>query len=189
MMAQSKLTSVILGRPSIYSVPACVDPTDTNNWKLLHQGQNTICTGMYQAMTNLLMRNFDDWQPTTVVTGFGGDWDQAATANQGSRQPPAFTDILVRKPIFYAPIVQVTPTTANRFYYVAIIRPDDGNTDAGDPTRPYINELGLLAHNGTLLAHYVTPVTGSGSTATQYAKSNIEWLVIRWELEFSGGLP
>lgn len=189
MTPQSKIESSITGRPSLFSASSCVDPLDTNNWTLIHEGKNTICSGMYQSVTNLLMRNFDDWQPTTIVTGYGGDWDQAVTANQGSRQPPDFTDTIVRKPLFYAPIVQVLPSAPGRFYYVAIIRPADGTTDLLDPARPYINELGLLAHNGTLLAHYVTPLAAGGSIATRYSKSNVAWLIIRWELEFAGATP
>ena len=175
----------VRGRPSIFTVPAGVDPRDTANWTLVHQGQNVICAGMYQAMTQLLMRNFDDWQATTIALGFGGNYNEDGV-DQGSRQPPAFTDTAMRKSFFEAPIVQVAPSIEDRFYYIAIIRPEDGNTDNED-LRPYIDELGLLAANGTLLAHYITPADPLDATiATQYAKSTVEWLVIRWEIEFAG---
>ena len=189
MRTSSNFPATVVGRPSIYSVPVGVDPSDANNWQEIHAGVNTICVGMYDSMHNMLMRNFDDWQPTTITTGFGGDWDQAATANQGSRQPPAFTDAAVRKPIYRAPIVQVVPGLDRRLCYIAIVRPEDGNTDIADATKPYINELGLLANNGTRLAHYVTPIATGQVYATRYAKSQVEWLVIKWEIEFAGVAP
>lgn len=194
----SRANVMVRGAPSLYSVQAHRDPTDPNNWIPLMQSWNTICVGMYDCVHNLLLRNFEDWQPTSIVLGFGGDYDQpedpdtTPPADQGVKQEPAYTDAYVRKELFRAAIVQAQPselTGEHRVHYIAIIRPDDALTDPDDPDRPYINEFGLEAYNGTLLAHFVTAEDLDTGRAEQYAKSNLEWLVIDWEIEFVGSVP
>ena len=192
------MTAQIRGIPALYSVPAHLDPEDPTNWIPLRQSRNIICIGMHDCVHNLLLRNFEDWQPTTVVLGYGGDYDQPADpdttppANQGSRQAPVFTDTYVRKVLYRAPIVQVKPdelVSERRTHYISIVRPDDSITDTGDPEKPHIDEFGLEAANGTLLAHFVTPEDPDSGLAEKYAKSSLEWLVIDWEIEYVGATP
>jgi hypothetical protein len=190
---------MIRGTPSLYTVPANADPWDISARQLVHQGTNTVCFGLYDAMLQYLLRNVDDWAPTSIVLGFGGDYDQpedpdtTAPSDQGVRVPPTHSDAYVRKPFFSAAIQQTKegiPTTERRAVYVAVIRPDDANTDPEDEDRPFIDELGLEARNGTLLAHYITSpdLTTVGETQ-KFAKSSLQWLVIEWTLEFIGVEP
>lgn len=193
---REKTSAVIAGYPSIYAVPLGLNPMNPEHRRLVHAGQNIICVGMYDAALNYLLRNFEDWQATSIVLGFGGDYNQPDdpddVADQGSRQPAAHTDTYVRKVLYRAPIVQVTESPLaeeRRMHYIAIVRPDEALTDVGDPDAPFINEFGLEAYNGTLLAHYVTPADPDTNRAEQYAKSDVEWLVIDWEIEFVGSVP
>lgn len=193
-----ELEASIKGWPTLYTVPAHRDPLDPRNWIPLRQDRNIICVGMHDAVHNLLLRNFEDWQPTTVVLGFGGDFDQPADpeatppTNQGARIAPAFSDTYVRKPLFRAPIVEVKPselTSERRAHYIALVRPNDANTDPSDPDRPYIDEFGLESNNGVLLAHYVNVEDPDTQLAEKNAKSDLEWLVVDWEVEFVGVQP
>lgn len=178
------------GKPSLYT---CTDPDDRSTWTLLHEGHNVVCTGMYDSMQNLLLRNFTDWMASEVSVGFGGDYNQPADpvasppADTSARVPALFADTYVRKPMQSIPILQVTdPATPSELHakYVAMVDPDGFTTDTGDPLRPYINELGLMAANGTLLAHYITPL--DGLVATRFTKTDLEWLVVEWDIEFIG---
>lgn len=173
---------------------SAADPDDRSTWTLLVGGKNVICTGMWDSVHNLLLRNFSDWMPTEVSVGFGGDYDQPADpvatppSDTGARVAALFSDTYVRKPIQSIPILQVTdPAVPSEYHarYIALVSPDGLTTDIGDPLRPYINELGLMASNGTLLAHYITPDDGGGN-ATQFSKTDLEWLVVEWEIEFIG---
>lgn len=193
MIAASKMPLKMEGRPSVFTVPACADPLDTANWSPLIEGKNIVCVGMYDSMLHMLLRDFDDWQPASMAIGSGGDLSLSAGSYIATptRQPPTHSDTAMRRQNFVAPIVQVIPgnTVTRTAVYVAIVRPDDANT--GSVEAPYINELGLLATNGTLLAHYVTPedLTNATRPSLKYAKSNLQWLVIKWEIEFTGVEP
>ena len=194
---KSKVKSVVgyrcEGRPTLWSAPAGADITDRNNWRLLYSGKNTICVGMYESLFHLMRRDFDDWQPASIALGYGGDYSQTSVpADIGSRVAPAYTDDSVRKSYYVAPIVEVKEDpviTEKKVHYIAIVRPESGNTDPDDVSVPYLNEFGLLANNGTLLAHYITAADGVTGRAIQYAKSELEWLIIDWEIELIGVEP
>lgn len=157
---------------------------------------NVVCDGFYDCVQNLLMRNFEDWQPTNITVGYGGDYNQPVDpdatppVDQGERVAAVATDTYVRKEITSIPLVQVKegPIIAERrFTYVAIARPFEAVTDPTDEERPFINEFGLRAFNGTLLAHYITP-EGSDGRAERFQKSSVTWMVINWEIKFTGGV-
>jgi len=183
------------GSPAVYGVPADGDPHDPAQRRLLVAGQNTICYGMYDAVQRFLLRDFDAWAPANLVLGFGGDYDQpedpvtTPPTDQGTRIGPAHSDAYMRKPFYAGPIQQVrvgTPTTDRRVVYVAVVAPDYGVTDEDDVDRPYLNELGITARNGTLLAHYIPESGVVDGRAERYAKSSAMWLVVEWTVEFVG---
>lgn len=191
MQVQDTFRGSFRGRPRIYK---CSTPSDPQTWELLEEGPNIVCDGMYDAVHNLLLRNFTEWSPTEISVGFGGDYSQpddpvgSPPSDTGARVAPLASDTYVRKPIQSIPILQVTDPavpSSTRATYIALVDPDGLTTDVGDPDKPYINELGLLAANGTLLAHYVTAADGGGN-ATQYTKTDLEWFVVEWEIEFVG---
>jgi hypothetical protein len=70
-----------------------------------------------------------------------------------------------------------------RIHYSSILAPEDGVTSSDNPSRPFIDELGIEAANGVLLAHYVSDADANGRTIKQ-VKTNLEWLVIDWEIQF-----
>jgi len=194
---QDRCGGLLRGRPTLYTVPQGADPYDATARRLLQTGRNTICYGFYDAMQRYLLRDFDAWSPTGLVLGYGGDYDQpddpdtTAPSDQGARIAPAVTDAYVRK-VFYRGAVQQakegSPTTDRRVVYVAVVKPSDGVTDVDDVTRPYLNEIGLEARNGVLLAHYVTDVDPDTGRAQRFAKAAYQWLVCEWEIEFVGVL-
>lgn len=181
------------GRPSVWVVPAAGDPRDAAQRRLLLAGRNVVCYGMYDAFQQLLLRNFDDWQPATIALGFGGDFSQTVPAvDQGARVEPLHGDDVMRKQFYAAPLVESRAdpvTTERKIHYVAVVRPEEANTDLDDVDAPYLNEFGLLAANGTLLAHFVPPTDGVSPLAGRYAKSSLEWLVVDWEIEVIGVEP
>ncbi len=193
---------IIRGRPTVFSVPAYVngfevtDPVDSR-WeskrKAVLEGENLICTGMFSAIQNLMARDIDNWQAVSVAVGFGGDYTQPATrdasvSDTGQRVAAAFTDAYMRKPLYTAAIrlADVSAVlTEYRWIYTATLAPFGSDTDIGDPLKPYINEFGLLAANGTLLAHFIPPAADDGTTVRR-AKTDLEWWVIQWVVEFLG---
>lgn len=176
-----KVTGAFSGKPSIYTA---TDPDDRGTWNLVVEGENVVCIGMHTSIHNLMLRNFSDWMPSKVSVGYGGDYTQATPpVVQAARVEPLFADTFVRKPILDIPVLQVADPVSNfTAKYTAMVAPDGLVTGAGD--RPYINELGLMSENDTLLAHYITPL--DGLLATQIVKTDLEWFVVEWEIEFIG---
>jgi len=196
---------LITGRPSIYSIPvqpgvtedSVLAPSLQHTRQLVFSGPNLVCTGLYSAIQGLMSRNVSEWQAASVQVGYGGDYDQPADpdnqspADQGERIGPVFTDAYVRKPIFSAPIRLATSSdvlSSYRWSYSAVISPFEALTDIGEPTHPFINEFGLLAANGELLAHFI-PAADDLGRAERRQKSDLEWWVIVWDLEFVGSVP
>lgn len=199
----SVFSGKLRGRPTLSVVPAVIDgvrvtdPTDSR-WEshktVVMTGSNIICEGMYSAIQGMMCRDFDDWQATSIQVGYGGDYSQPPDptsplpSDQGERVPPAFTDAYVRKPLFTAAIRLAAPSAVvgeYRWTFTATLSPFEGETDVGEPTRPFINEFGLLAANGTLLAHFIPPADGGG-LAERRSKTDLEWWVIQWDVEFIG---
>lgn len=179
------------GRVKVYAV---ADLAELEHASPVVDSGNVVCSGFYDCVQRLLMRDFEDWQPTNITIGYGGDYNQptdpVATppSDQGERVAALNTDTYVRKEITSIPLVQVTEgdiISERRFTYVAIARPFEAVTDEEDATKPFINEFGLKAYNDTLLAHYITPEDVTGR-AERFQKSSVTWLVINWEIKFSG---
>lgn len=189
MKAHDKISGQLAGIPTVY---VAADAADRSSWVKMFGGRNVVCDGMHTALHRLLLRDFVDWAPASVSIGYGGEYSQPADPNTtppaptGARVAPASTDTYVRKAILDAPILQAEDpgvVGAKRAKYTAIVAPDALTTGATD--RPFIDELGLVAANGTLLAHYVTPADGSGNT-TKFSKTSLEWLIIEWEIDYVG---
>jgi hypothetical protein len=173
------------GKPRIYSVPAHLDPKVKENWTLKFGGKNMVCVGMHDTVQRLLMRDFELWQPARIALGYGGEYTQTGSYT-ALRQAPAYYDTAMRKTIMTTPLVQITQsgmTEERRIHYSSILDPIEGVTSSDNPDRPFIDELGIEAANGTLLAHYVSDADSSGRTLKQ-VKTNLEWLVIDWEIQF-----
>lgn len=173
------------GKPRIYSVPSNLDPTIKENWIPKFGGNNMVCVGMHDTVQRLLMRDFELWQPARIALGYGGEYTQLGSYT-GLRQAPAYQDRAMRKTIMTTPLVQITQsgmTEERRIHYSSILEPLEGVTDPENPDRPFIDELGIEAANGVLLAHYVSDSDASGRTLKQ-VKTNLEWLVIDWEIQF-----
>lgn len=185
-----------VGRPALFVAPADADPFDPAARTPLAAGRNVVCFGMYDAIQHgFMLRSFDAWAPASIALGFGGDYDQpddpdaTAPTDQGRRVDPQYSDAYVRKQFHVAAVRQVReglPTSDRRAVFVAVIRPDDGTTDAEDAARPFLNEFGLLSRNGTLLAHFVPEADPDTGRARRYAKSSALWLVIEWTVELVG---
>lgn len=190
MNIEDRIPLKATGRVRVYAVE---DMDQLDSAEPVVDSGNVVCVGFYDCLQNLLMRNFEDWQPTSITVGYGGDYDQPADpdatppTDQGERVAPLFTDTYVRKSITSIPIVQVLEgdiITERRFTYVAIARPYEAVTSDSTPTKPFINEFGLKAYNDTLLAHYVTPADDD-DRAERFQKSSVTWMVIKWEIKFS----
>ena len=181
------------GTVRVYRVPAAGDPSDRSQWRGADGGRNVVCYGMYDALQQLLLRNFDDWQPASIALGYGGDYSQTVpAADQGARVAPLHADDFMRKQFYAVPLVRAEADpvlTERKAHFVAIARPEEAVTDPDDSDAPYLNEFGLLAENGALLAHYVPPTDGVSPVAARYAKSPFEWLVVDWEIELIGVEP
>ncbi len=194
---------LIRGAPVIYAVPAVVDgqpvvdPSDSR-WESARRevlaGSNVVCAGMYVALQHIMAREIDDWQAATIDLGFGGDYDQPADpgstppSDQGERIPATFSDTYMRKPLFSAAVKLAKSsavTSAYRWIYSATVHFTEAVTDSNDPEKPFINEFGLMAANGTMLAHFIPSAANDGTTV-QRAKSSLEWWVIQWVFEFVG---
>lgn len=186
MISSSKLVlPKASGKPKVWSVPAHLDPSVKENRTLKFGGDNIVCVGMHDTVQRLLMRDFELWQPARIAIGCGGEFNEFG-GFAGSRQAPTYTDSKMRRPIMTTPLVQITQSgmvEERRIHYSAILSPEEGVTSAGDPIRPFIDELGIEAANGVLLAHYVSDSDENGRTIKQ-VKTNLEWLVIDWEIQF-----
>lgn len=144
-------------------------------------GDNLIVNTAENVLVGLMRRDVAAYLPQSVVIGSGGDLEQVSKLDSGARVAPASSDTEVRQVIARLPIVQVTYDAGvdpNTFTYVAVAKPAEATTGS-------LNELGLEAANGTLISHYVTEVGDDGTRARKFAKSTLEYLVVRWSLTLS----
>lgn len=188
------IPSELTGRVKLFTFPAAYDEelivrafTDSSfspvTWAVpFYEADNLVVDDAQTVVANLLQRNLADYIPQYIVIGAGGDLEQDAKVDFGSRVAPAVTDGEVRDVVARLPIIQVIPESpdSNTWDYVAIARPHEALT-------PSLNELGLEAANHTLISHFVTAPAAGEERAQKFVKSSLEYLVVRWTMTFSLG--
>lgn len=163
------------GQVSLYKVPGHIPEHLASQYlnDPVFEGKNLVVTGAQVALARMLRGETNDYVPSYISIGGGGDFDQDTKLDTGGRVSPALADTSMRQVSYRIPIVATEDgATENSWCYVAVARPHEAIT-------PLINEFGLESRNGTLLAHFVTEAETDGR-AKQYCKTSVEYLVVRW---------
>ena len=165
----------LYGRLAVYASPqgAPLSRVLADRSKLLFEGENLVVEGARRSIVNLLRGNFQDFVPSFISVGGGGDLDQTTLVDTGSRVAPLATDSRLRDLQYRIPIIKTEDgNNPNEWAYVAVARPAEAISQK-------LNEFGVESRNGTLISHYITAPDQSGR-ATTYVKTGLENLVIRW---------
>ena len=174
--ANNMTGAVLRGRVSAYTVPGHIPESLVLDYEAtpVFEGKNMVVAGAQGVVAALLRGDVDNKLPSYISIGSGGDLDQDTRIDTGSRVGPAVTDTSLRRTGYRIPIVTTEDgASAVNWKYVAVARPHEALS-------PVLNEFGVETEDGTLISHYVTAAAPDGR-ATQYCKTSLEYLVIKWE--------
>ena len=173
---QDTFNSLLQGRVSVFRVPAEVEYKDVlaHYGTPLFSGNNVVVENSKTILQNLLRGKIQDYLPSFISIGDGGDSTQAAGIDTGTRVAPDVADATMRSTVARIPIIQTIYVDSDTWEYVAVARPNEALASI-------INEFGVEAANGSLLAHFVTDPDATTGRATRYIKTSLEYLVIRWQ--------
>ena len=142
------------------------------------QADNLVVNSAADVVVGLLRGKIEDFMPSYISVGSGGDLAQATNLDTGSRVGPAVTDMAMRSTVARIPITTTEDGAfTNEWSYVAVARPHEAIS-------PLLNEFGVESANGTLISHFIAPEDTTGR-ATRYCKTSLEYLVIRWTYTFT----
>jgi len=167
MRLNDKICGKLTGRVRVYQY-GVLEP--------IIEEHNEITDAAEEVISGLLARDPDNYLIDTIAVGKGGDCEIDPPHNDtGARVAPDPGETEIRSLVEALPIQQ-TLRTGNEFTFSVLARPEQAiSTD--------INELALLTRNGTMVAHYVTPL-GLLGRAEKKPKSTYFW-IIEWTLRFT----
>ena len=168
--------AALMGRVSAYTVPGHIPESLVLDYEAtpVFEGKNMVVAGAQGVVAALLRGDVENKLPSYISIGSGGDLDQDTRLDTGARVGPAVTDTSLRRTSYRIPIVTTEDgVSAVNWKYVAVARPHEALS-------PVLNEFGVETEDGTLISHYVTAAAADGR-ATQYCKTSLEYLVIKWE--------
>lgn len=170
--------SGLKGRLEVWSVPYDqeleLEGLGIPDW----QADNLVVNSASDVIVGLLRGQVEDFLPSYISVGSGGDLDQNTGSDTGARVAPAVEDTSMRSTVARIPISTTEDgNLTNEWAYVAVARPHEAIS-------PMLNEFGVESANGTLISHYVSAADESGR-ATRYCKTSLEYLVIRWTYSFT----
>lgn len=177
-VSESDIT--LKGSFEMWAVPADVPYDDVLNnlGTPILAADNLVVSSAINVLVQLLRGKYEEYLPSFISIGSGGDLSQSTKLDTGARVGAAVTDTSMRATTARIPIVTTQDgENGNRWYYIAVARPHEAIS-------PIINELGVETRNGTLISHYITAPDAAG-LATKYTKTSLEYLVIRWRYELS----
>lgn len=174
--ANNMTGAVLRGRVSAYTVPGHIPESLVLDYEAtpVFEGKNMVVAGAQGVVAALLRGDVDNKLPSYISIGSGGDLDQDTRIDTGSRVAPKVTDTGLRRTSYRIPIVTTEDGASDvNWKFVAVARPHEALS-------PVLNEFGVETEDGTLISHYVTAAAPDGR-ATQYCKTSLEYLVIKWE--------
>lgn len=177
MDLRSELPLKISGYLELYSCPDGKDPLNTRNCSPILAKKNLIVNSAKESIVNLLA-GVPGYRPTYITIGNGGDYDQVSKTDTGLMSPAMNTDTSVRRLIYRLPIVTQEILSDSSWRYVAIAEPE--SFTAND-----IDEFAVETGTHTLISHVITEESGPGARATKYAKSHLEYLIVKWTFTLS----
>ena len=166
------------GRLEVWTLPADAELDLNNLGNPSWQADNLVVNSAADVVVGLLRGQVEDFLPSYISVGSGGDLNQDTGLDTGARVGPAITDASMRSTVARIPIATTEDgNLSNEWSYVAVARPHEAIS-------PLLNEFGVESSNGTLISHFVTAADSTGR-ATRYCKTSLEYLVIRWTYTFT----
>lgn len=170
--------SGLQGSLEVWTIPAGAEPDLDNLGEPTWQAKNLVVNSASDVIVGLLRGKVEDFLPSYISVGAGGDLNQTTGTDTGGRVGPQVEDTSMRSTVARIPIATTEDgNLTNEWAYVAVARPHEAIS-------PMLNEFGVESANGTLISHYVTAADSSGR-ATRYCKTSLEYLVIRWTYSFT----
>lgn len=140
--------------------------------------KNLVVNSAVDVVVGLLRGKVEEFLPSYITVGSGGDLDPTSGLDTGVRVGPAVTDTVVRKTVARIPITSTEDGAfSNAWSYVAVARPHEAIS-------PLLNEFAVESADGTLISHFVSEADSSGRS-TRYCKTSLEYLVIKWSYTFT----
>ncbi len=172
------VTSGLSGRLEVWSVPAKQEPDLKSLGEPAWKADNLVVNSAADVVVGLLRGKVEDFLPSYICVGVGGDLNQLSGLDTGLRVGPEITDTSMRSAVARIPIATTEDgALSNEWSYVAVARPHEAIS-------PLLNEFGVESSNGTLISHYVSPADSTGRS-TRYCKTSLEYLVVRWTYTFT----